>query len=290
MTKTTGREPPIVKNFCERIEEEIRKTVEAEVLSDCTLKPAIRYFQKIQKQKQIVSRQTDKSKAFHADTFENHIAKSAAYMIQTNAYIEIPNSPLREMIETTDKFLRSLVSRKQMPQLMLDKLRPSLTESELLHIYYNPEDHKIDESLRPIVSEIKSPLAKLSNFLDQIIRPIFDKHTLYSLSNSIVLLTHLKNFTTTPETSMYTYDIADLYTMILQKEAVLAVCEFLGRHGNRKIRGLSINTIKALYMHVLENAYFVLQFLGMEPKFYKQVRGGAMRSACTQVGMYRDRE
>ena len=71
--------------------------------------------------------------------------------------------------------------------------------------------------------------------------------------------------------------------MIPQKEAVLAICEFLGRHGYKKVRGLSINTIKVLFLHVLENSYFVLQLPGLEPKFYRQVRGGAMGSACTQV-------
>ncbi len=71
--------------------------------------------------------------------------------------------------------------------------------------------------------------------------------------------------------------------MIPQREAVLAVCEFLGRYGYRKVCNLSINTIKALFLHVLENSYFVLQLPGLEAKYYKQVRGGAMGSACTQV-------
>ncbi|CAF2959138.1 unnamed protein product [Rotaria sp. Silwood2] len=170
-----------------------------------------------------------------------------------------------------------------MPQSLLDKLRPSMTESELPHLYYNPKDHKIDEPLRPIVSGMKSPLAKIASFLDKNIRPIFDKHTSYSISNSIVLLKYLKEYKTTSETILYTFDITDLYTMIPQKEAVLGVFEFLGRHGYRKVRNLSINTIKALFLHALENSYFVLQLPGEQPKYYKQIRGGAMGSACTQV-------
>jgi len=71
--------------------------------------------------------------------------------------------------------------------------------------------------------------------------------------------------------------------MIPQKEAVLTICEFLGRHGYKKVRGLSINTIKALFLHVLENAYFVLELPGITPKYYRQTRGGPMGSACTQV-------
>ncbi|CAF3169858.1 unnamed protein product [Rotaria socialis] len=175
-----------------------------------------------------------------------------------------------------------------MPQYIMERLQPSQSESELPHLYYNPKDHKIGEPLRPIVSEIKSLLAKLSSFLGKIICPLFDKHTHYALSNLITFLKHLKKFKTTTETNLYTFDITDLHTMIPQKEAVLSICEFLGRHGYQKIHGLSINTIKTMFLHVLENSYFVLQLPGMKPKFYQQIRGGAMGSACTQVlaGVY----
>ncbi|CAF4556945.1 unnamed protein product [Rotaria sp. Silwood2] len=166
---------------------------------------------------------------------------------------------------------------KRIPQSLLDKLRPSSAESELPHLYYNPEDHKLGEPLRPIVSGIKSPLVKIASFLDKINRPLFNKHT------PLVLLKHLKEYKTTSETNLYTFDITDLYTMIPQKEAVLAVCEFLGRNGCRKIGNLSINTIKSLFLHVLENSYFVLQQPAEQPKYYKQIRGGVMGSACTQV-------
>ncbi|CAF1432568.1 unnamed protein product [Adineta steineri] len=77
------------------------------------------------------------------DTRERYIEESAAYMTKTNTYIEIPTSPLKDMIENTDKFLRILVSTKQMPQVLSDKLRSSMTESELSNLYYNAKDHKI---------------------------------------------------------------------------------------------------------------------------------------------------
>ena len=38
-----------------------------------------------------------------------------------------------------------------------------------------------------------------------------------------------------------------------------------------------------MFIHVLENSYFVLQLPGLKPKFYQQIKEGAMGSACTQV-------
>jgi hypothetical protein len=84
----------------------------------------------------------------------------------------------------------------------------------------------------------------------------------------MIFLKRLKEFKTTNETNIYTFDITDLYTMIPQRESVLAVCEFLGRYGYKKVCGLSINTIKDLFLHVTENSYFVLQLPGLEPKYY----------------------
>ena len=50
-TKTIGRQPLLVNTFCQRIEEEIRKTIATEIPRDSTLDPTIKYFQKMQKQK-----------------------------------------------------------------------------------------------------------------------------------------------------------------------------------------------------------------------------------------------
>ena len=89
------------------------------------------------------------------------------------------------MIQKTEELLIDLVRRNLLPKKYLEKLRPNASECELPHLYYNPKDHKIGEPLRPIVSGMKSPTQKISAFLDQIIRPIFDSLTTSSLANSI---------------------------------------------------------------------------------------------------------
>jgi len=134
------------------------------------------------------------------------------------------------------------------------------------------------------VAGIKSPVAKISSFLDQILRPIFDKVTPYNLTDSIDLLNDLKTFQTNEKTKLYTYDITDLYTSIPQHEAVMAICEILGTYNIRKVNNeIPINTIRILLKHVLNNSFFTLQLPGQAPKFFQQIRGGPMGLACTQV-------
>ena len=283
-TRTVGRNPILVEQFAHRLENELRNKISEETTIDKVVETTLKRFRNEQKKGTVIFRQTDKSKVFHVDKPENYIKKSITYMKKTDAYIEIEKSPLSSMIEKTEELLRNLVNRKLLPGKYFDKLKPNPKEAELPHLYYNPKDHKVGEPLRPIVSGIKSPTQKISAFLDQIIRPIFDKFTPYSLTNSIELLKHLKKHGTTEQTLLYTFDITDLYTMIPQQESILAICEMLGQNKINKVNGdIPINTVRTLFRHVLENAFFALQLPGEEVKYFKQVRGGPMGSECTQV-------
>ena len=69
-------------------------------------------------------------------------------MKKTDAY--------REMIEKTEHLLRDLINKNLSLAKYFDKLKPNHDEAELPHLYYNPKDYKIGESLRPNVSGMKS--------------------------------------------------------------------------------------------------------------------------------------
>jgi hypothetical protein len=98
---------------------------------------------------------------FHVDRSETYVEKSKAYMKKTDAYVEIEQSPLGSMIDKTEQLLRDLVNKNLLPGKYFEKLKPSLQEAELPHLYYNRKDHKVGESLRPIVSGMKSPTQKI---------------------------------------------------------------------------------------------------------------------------------
>ena len=283
-TRTIGRNPVKVDEFALRLEEELRNKIKEGKAQDRLVEKTLDRFKNEQKKGKVIFRQTDKSKVFHVDRPQTYIDKSIAYMKKTDAYVEIEQSPLESMIDKTEQLLRDLVNRKLLPGKYFEKLKPNPIDAELPHLYYNPKDHKVGEPLRPIVSGMKSPTQKISAFLDQIIRPIFDKLTPHSLRNSIEFLKHLQKHGTTDQTLLYTFDITDLYTMIPQQESILAICEMLGENKINKVNGeIPINTVRILFRHVLENAYFALQLPGQKVKYYRQIRGGPMGSECTQV-------
>ena len=83
----------------------------------------------------------------------------------------------------------------------------------------------------------------------------------------------------TVTTKLITADVTNLYTMIPRIGALEALMRFLEKYSKRgKIGTLSIDHIMKMARLVLDTNCFAYQ-----NKYYKQIRGGAMGSAFTQV-------
>ena len=121
----------------------------------------------------------------------------------------------------------------------------------------------------------------ISKFLDQLIRPLFDRYVRQTtIVDGVDLLDKLGQYARkrylTPSTLFVTFDITNLYTMLPQEESLKILDEFLREHHCEIINGISIETILELARVVLENNAFVY-----DKKFYRQIIGGAMGSAFT---------
>jgi hypothetical protein len=128
---------------------------------------------------------------------------------------------------------------------------------------------------------MNTPTTGISKLLDELIRPLFDKHV---RSTTIIdgvdlirrLDTYVENGYLKPTTQLCTFDITDLYTMLPQEESINVLTEFLLQHGYHKVKGVPIDAIwKLASIVIIENVFIY------EKKFYRQVVGGAMGSAFT---------
>ena len=80
-------------------------------------------------------------------------------------------------------------------------------------------------------------------------------------------------------TKFITGDVKDLYTMIPRRGALEALIRFLEKHAHHgKIGTLTINHILRMARLILDTNCFAYV-----NTYYRQVRGGAMGSAFTQV-------
>ncbi|CAF4613693.1 unnamed protein product [Rotaria sp. Silwood1] len=102
--------------------------------------------------------------------------KSDEYMEKTEAYKCLhQNDPLPSLIDRTNKYLLNLRLSNWITQKQYEQLSIKSNEVELAHLYYLPKAHKLDTPLRPIISGLKHPTIKISKFLDELLRPLFDK-------------------------------------------------------------------------------------------------------------------
>ncbi|CAF5012349.1 unnamed protein product, partial [Rotaria sp. Silwood1] len=229
----------------------------------------------------VVLQKSDKSKVFHLGKLEDYRKKSEEYMAKTEAYKCLgTNDPLPDLITRTNKYLLDLRLAKWITQKQYENLCINPCEVELAHLYYLPKAHKPGTPLRPIVSGLKHPTIKISKFLDELLRPLFDKMAVKTTVNSgfelIKQLLQWSKINMRQEILFCTIDVMDLYTMVPQTEGVLSLKKMLDYLKLKRINGLKIETIIRLSRFVMRNNYF-----SYDGQYYHQIRGGAMGSPLT---------
>lgn len=138
--------------------------------------------------------------------------------------------------------------------------------------------------LRPIVASIHAPVTMTSKLLNDILAPIFLIVAREStFINDIDVIRRLEQYSNNgyfkTTTKFITLDVTDLYTMIPREGSLQALARFCMKHSHQgKIGTFAIDHIMKMARLILDTNCFVFNDI-----YYKQVRGGAMGSAFTQV-------
>ncbi|CAF3855959.1 unnamed protein product, partial [Rotaria sp. Silwood1] len=129
-----------------------------------------------------------------------------------------------------------------------------------------------------------APATLVSQFLNDLLAPIYlDVTRKYTFINDIDVNRTLEKYAAngylTSTTKFVTSDVENLYTMIPRKGALEALGRFCIRHSKQgKIGTFAIDHIMKMARVILDTNCFAYN-----KKYYKQIRGGAMGSAFTQV-------
>ncbi|CAF3424348.1 unnamed protein product, partial [Rotaria socialis] len=224
---------------------------------------------------------TDKGYNFYIGT-EKEFDKKAQNLFQdTNAFIELKENPFNKIQDNVIHLLNKIRAKNFIFQWQCNKMMPNRIKCQLAHLYFNPKTHKDGIPVRPIENTIHAPTTNISNYLDEIIRPIFDKEcqntTIIDGSSLIQALHQYMRKGLFKSTTLFcTFDIRNLYTMLPQEEALNILIEFLNIHGYTKVKGIPLETIRLLASIVLKENVFVYG-----KKIDQQVLGGAMGSSFT---------
>ncbi|CAF3900316.1 unnamed protein product [Rotaria sordida] len=149
---------------------------------------------------------------------------------------------------------------------------------------YNPLKEMITNKgtpLRPILNTIKAVTRPISDFLDELIRPIYNEYNKdNTFTEGVDLIKCLEKYAADghlkPQTLFCTFDINNLYTMLPQDESIRILGDFLRQHVGERVKSVSVTTIQKLAEFVQKENAFIY-----DNKFYKQIIGGAMGSPFT---------
>ncbi len=128
---------------------------------------------------------------------------------------------------------------------------------------------------------MNTPTTDISKILDQLLRPLFDKHVrATTIINGVDLIRRLETYwkwiSETNNSIMYIWYYRYIYTVLPQEESLDILTEFLRQHGYHKVQGVPIDAIRKLARIVIKANVFIY-----EKKFYWQIIGGAIGSAFT---------
>ncbi|CAF2065837.1 unnamed protein product [Rotaria magnacalcarata] len=222
-----------------------------------------------------------KSYNFYVGTEKEFDRKAQNFFQDTNAFIELKENLFNKIQDNFIHLLNQIRAKKFILQWQCNKMMPNRIKCQLPHLYFNPKTHKDGIPVRPIENTIHGPTTDKSNYLDEIIRPIFDKECqdttiIDGVSLIQALHQYMRKGLFKSTTLFCTFDIRNLYTMLPQEEALNILVEFLHVHGYTKVKGIPLETIRLLASIVLKENVFVYG-----KKIYQQVLGGAMGSSFT---------
>ncbi|CAF1254965.1 unnamed protein product [Rotaria magnacalcarata] len=234
----------------------------------------------------IVIRRTDKSKVFYIGKVSDFEQKTEEYMLKTKAYEEIIHgrSPLGDNLRAVRNLLNYFVTTKALTSQQRSKLSPKLNKLELGHFHALPKPHKLGTPIRPIIACINASTTLISQCLNDLLAPIYlSVACATTFTNSIDVTRKLEKHAAdghiTTTTNFIISDVENLYTMITREGAPAALSRFCLKHSiNKRIGTFTVDHIMKMARLILDTNSFAYN-----DRYYKQIRGGAMGSAFTQV-------
>lgn len=95
------------------------------------------------KQAKLIIRVTDKSNNFYIGSVIEFEKKVQQYFMDTNAFVQITENPLPEILNKVIHLLNNLRSKKLILKWQYDETMPDQKTVELAHLYFNPKTHKV---------------------------------------------------------------------------------------------------------------------------------------------------
>ncbi|XP_026464647.1 uncharacterized protein LOC113367235 [Ctenocephalides felis] len=129
---------------------------------------------------------------------EDYLSKTYNLLKYEVFYSELANDPTDHLNRQTQKLINNLIDKKQITKSLGYSLK--VFHPNIPKLYCHPKVHKPDLPIRPIVSDINTPLSKLTKHISTILSKVTILSE-FNVSNSFNLVKRLNNLQIPPDFS-----------------------------------------------------------------------------------------
>ena len=254
LSRRMNFEKEIQQLFHDSFATPIPEPLEERALYEKQLIRSIRF--QLNKDNLILRRTADDNNVYYLGQQNKFNQQAIDYMEQSKWYAVTEQQHLHDITKTIDSHLEQLHERKLISKDHLSKLLiGKKTSINLPYLYFLPQINENGQTLmEPRLSScIHCPIATLANYLDQLLRPLFDQHsrsaTFKSGGDFIQRLQHycIQNNALLPTTRFATFKIDHLYSRVSHADILTGLHKFLGHAViNRRHHNLTNDAIEEL--------------------------------------------
>ena len=273
----------IKKLFNETFHLHLPSPIEERALAERSLIQSIR--RKLKEDQLILRRSEDQSNLFYLLDQHQFNQQSESLLKQFNWCEQVHTIDSTHLLTTTcqamDQQLSKLYQESHLQESQLSQLRIQSTNRQFPYLYFLPSPR----GNQPFISSCRTtPIEPLANYLNQLLRPLYEKWTeTTTISDSMDFLEKLARFDDyllLPQTSFATFKILDIYHQMSHVKIIEALHRFLTHvlHPQQQYQQLSIPTIERLTDIYLKNQIFTYN-----RDFYRFIKGCPLSLPLTRT-------
>jgi len=212
----------------------------------------------LQHNQDIIIKKADKSAGIVILNKQDYEDKIYSMLNDTNVYTRTDINDTLEVKHTLDCFAKQLYEAHYINKKQLRHITNFIPKCPIF--YGIPKIHKLNNPLRPIVSQINGPTSKISKYLDLLLSTA-EKQIPHLLQDTTAFLKLIEeNKHTHNNTILVTLDVISLYTNIPQIEGADLVTQFytdtIQLWNNSSISPIAPELLHKLILFVLQNTTF----------------------------------
>ena len=187
----------------------------------------------LQKRDDIVVKPADKGGAVVVWDRDLYIQEALKQLHKKDHYQKVENHSALKDTKKIAKIINDLIKENRLPVTARLLIKQQPRESIF---YLLPKIHKLNTPGRPIVSACSCPTENISLYLDSVLQPLvqalptFVKDTTHALK----LIDNINSDSTFTAKTLFTLDVASLYTSIPHEDGLKALAFFLNKRPNQE--------------------------------------------------------